>query len=93
MDRKEKFESILNLLKNNRLNLDPLKDNVISFDEAINAYHQSSNAKLLTTILKYSYQETFSGKSKNELNNIINSNLSESPVIGFLAQEIMHHES
>lgn len=81
---KRNFESILNLLKNNRLNLDPLKDNVISFDEAINAYHQSSNAKLLTTILKYSYQETFSGKSKNELNNIINSNLSESPVIGFL---------
>ena len=55
MDRKRNFESVLNLLKDNKISFESLKENIIPFEKAADAYVDRSNN--LTTILQYSLQK------------------------------------
>ena len=53
---KRNFESVLNLLKDNKISFESLKENIIPFEKAADAYVDRSNN--LTTILQYSFLES-----------------------------------
>lgn len=81
---KRNFESVLNLLKENKISFESLKENIIPFEKAPDAYLESNNN--LTTILKYSFLESKTNKETQTIksNDPQTEIKSGKPILGFL---------
>lgn len=79
------FQAILELIKNNKLNLDNLITHRVDFNDATNAYNDlSSNSNVIGAIFKYNHETVnLSDTVKNSINNK-NVNAYQSAIIGVI---------